>query len=64
MINNASSNKMSNNQLILFHSDDHIAFITDKVDASYHSHNYIQMTIELEQDFYITIEKDSFYTTG
>ncbi|WP_406243180.1 helix-turn-helix domain-containing protein [Tissierella carlieri] len=64
VINKLSSIKILNNQLILFHSDDHVAFVTDKVDTSYHSHNYIQITIGLEQDFYITREKDSFYTRG
>lgn len=64
MINKLSSIKILNNQLILFHSDDHIGFITDKVDTSYHSHNYIQITIGLEQDFHITTEKDNFYTKG
>jgi AraC-like DNA-binding protein len=64
MINKLNSIKILNNQLILFHSDDHIGFITDKVDTSYHSHNYIQITIGLEQDFHITTEKDSFYTKG
>lgn len=64
MLNKLSSIKTLNNQLILFHSDDHIAFVTDKVDTSYHSHNYIQLTIGFEKDFCITIEKESFYIRG
>lgn len=43
MINN------SNEKLVLFDAEDHITFLTNKVDTDYHSHNYIQITIGLDK---------------
>ncbi|MCE5170758.1 AraC family transcriptional regulator [Paenibacillus profundus] len=54
----------SPHDLILFSSRDHISFITNKVDTGYHIHNYIQITIGLENDFHITIEEESLRVKG
>ncbi|MCJ8013538.1 AraC family transcriptional regulator [Paenibacillus sp. KQZ6P-2] len=42
-------------ELILYFGNDHISFLTNKVDASNHSHHYIQLTVGLEQNVNITI---------
>jgi len=43
-------------ELILYFSQDHISFLTNKVDADDHSHHYIQFTVGLEQPVSITVE--------
>ncbi|MDG5788825.1 AraC family transcriptional regulator [Evansella sp. AB-P1] len=52
------------NKLVLLDAEDHIAFFSNKVDADYHSHNYIQVTLGLEEDFQINIEEKEFLTRG
>ncbi|KNF08507.1 AraC type HTH- domain containing protein [Gottschalkia purinilytica] len=64
MANNTNLVNLSNNELILFNFKDHVAFLTNKVDTSYHKHNYIQITIGLYKGFHITIEKNYIYTEG
>lgn len=55
--------KNKKSRLIVFEGEDHISFITDKVKASEHAHNYIQMTIGLNQAFDLKIEnvKEALY---
>lgn len=48
----------------MFDAKDHITFFTNKVDADYHSHNYIQITIGLEKEFCTYIGKDKFCVKG
>ncbi|WP_032123397.1 helix-turn-helix transcriptional regulator [Clostridium amazonitimonense] len=60
----SNSDNLLNNKLFLFDAKDHITFLTNKVDADYHSHNYIQITIGLEKNFTINIENEEFYTKG
>lgn len=43
-------------RLIIFDGEDHIAFITDKVNAIEHAHYYIQITIGLNDDFQVRVE--------
>ncbi len=49
--------------LLVFEGEDHITFITSKVQASEHTHNYIQLTIGLNQAFDLEIEdiKETLY---
>ncbi len=37
--------------IYIFYSDDHISFITNKIDASLHIHNSIQITVSIEEKF-------------
>ncbi|GKV68944.1 AraC family transcriptional regulator [Sporosarcina sp. NCCP-2716] len=50
-----------NARLFVFEGEDHISFITDKVNASEHAHFYIQITIGLNQVF--NVETESFKAT-
>ncbi|CAH8768543.1 helix-turn-helix domain-containing protein [Paenibacillus dendritiformis] len=50
--------------LILFSCEDHISFLTKKVDANDHIHHYIQVTIGLEHDFDITIANQPLRASG
>lgn len=43
-------------RLFVFEGEDHISFITDKVEASKHAHYYIQITIGLNQVFNVETE--------
>ncbi|WMT42565.1 helix-turn-helix transcriptional regulator [Paenibacillus sp. D2_2] len=51
-------------ELILYFSQDHISFLTNKVDADDHSHHYIQLTIGLEQPVSITVEGQQIQASG
>lgn len=51
-------------QLVLFFLQDHIAFFTNKVDTSYHQHNYIQLTFALEQPFLLDMGSNTLKTEG
>ncbi|WII38239.1 helix-turn-helix domain-containing protein [Paenibacillus thiaminolyticus] len=50
--------------LILFSCEDHISFLTTKVDAHDHIHHYIQVTIGLEHDFDVTIGNQPLRVSG
>ncbi|RJG26967.1 AraC family transcriptional regulator [Paenibacillus thiaminolyticus] len=49
---------------ILFSCEDHISFLTKKVDAKDHIHHYIQVTIGLEHDFDITFDNQPLHVSG
>ena len=51
-------------QLVLFFLQDHIVFFTNKVDTSYHQHNYIQLTFALERPFLLDVGNNAFQTEG
>ncbi len=51
-------------ELILYFSQDHISFLTNKVDADDHSHHYIQFTVGLEQPVSITVEGQLLQAPG
>ncbi|MDR0269424.1 AraC family transcriptional regulator [Paenibacillus sp.] len=51
-------------ELILYFSQNHISFITNKVDAGDHNHYYIQLTVGLEQNVAITIEGQPMQVPG
>lgn len=55
---------MSPYNLILYFGNDHISFLTNKVDADNHSHNYIQITIGLQQDVVFTVKGQSCQASG
>ncbi len=55
---------IENERLFLFEASDHIAFITNRVNADCHSHNYVQVTLGVEKDFEIVIENTSYFTKG
>ncbi|WP_289355282.1 AraC family transcriptional regulator [Paenibacillus sp. S-12] len=50
--------------LILYFGSDHLSFLTNKVQADNHSHNYIQLTIGLQQDVVITVEEQAYQASG
>lgn len=50
--------------LILFSCEDHISFLTKKIDARDHIHHYIQVTVGLEHDFDITIANQPLRASG
>lgn len=51
-------------ELILYFSEDHISFLTNKVDAADHSHYYIQFTVGLEQPVCIAVEDRPIQAPG
>ncbi|MFU1793952.1 helix-turn-helix domain-containing protein [Paenibacillus azoreducens] len=51
-------------ELILYSSQDHVSFLTNKVDADDHSHHYIQLTVGLEQNVAITVEGHPMQASG
>lgn len=55
---------IENERLFLFDASDHIAFITNRVNAECHSHNYVQVTLGVEKDFEIAVENTSYLTKG
>lgn len=55
---------MSPYDLIVYFGSDHVSFLTNKVDADNHSHNYIQITIGLEEDVAITVEGVAYQASG
>ena len=44
--------------IYIFYSDDHISFITNKIDASLHIHNSIQITVSMDEDFFVKIKNN------
>lgn len=60
----SNSKNLLDDKLIIFYANDHIAFMSNKVDADDHSHNYIQITLGLEKGFMIHIEEKELLTKG
>lgn len=50
--------------IYIFYSDDHISFITDKVDANLHIHNFIQITVSIEEKFSVKIKNNIINESG
>lgn len=50
--------------IYIFYSDDHISFITNKIDASLHSHNFIQITVNIEEKFSVKIKSNVINESG
>lgn len=50
--------------LIVYCGSDHVSFLTNKVDADNHSHNYIQITLGLEEDVAISVEGVAYQASG
>ncbi|HCQ89522.1 MAG TPA: AraC family transcriptional regulator [Clostridium sp.] len=50
--------------IYIFYSDDHISFITDKIDASLHIHNSIQITVSIEEKFSVKIKNNIINESG
>ena len=44
---------LNERKYLYFYSDDHISFITNKIDASLHIHNSIQITVSMDEDFFV-----------
>ncbi|MGN7117006.1 helix-turn-helix domain-containing protein [Lysinibacillus odysseyi] len=51
-----------NIQLLFF--QDHIAFWTNKVDADFHQHHYIQLTLAIGSTFFVEVDGREFTTSG
>lgn len=45
-----------NERLVIFDAEDHISFITNKIKATEHTHHYIQLTIGVNEEFYLGTE--------
>ncbi|WP_454054588.1 helix-turn-helix domain-containing protein [Clostridium sp. Marseille-Q7071] len=50
--------------IYIFYSDDHISFITNKIDASLHIHNSIQITVSIEEKFSVKIKNNIINESG
>ncbi|WP_291559447.1 MULTISPECIES: helix-turn-helix domain-containing protein [unclassified Clostridium] len=50
--------------IYIFYSDDHISFITNKIDASLHIHNFIQITVSIEEKFSVKIKNNIINESG
>jgi len=50
--------------IYIFYSDDHISFITDKIDANLHIHNFIQITVSIEEKFSVKIKNNIINESG
>src|SRR5699024_9072874 len=48
--------KNKQTRLAVFEAEDHISFITNKVNATKHTHYYIQMTFGINQNFDLEVE--------
>lgn len=50
--------------IYIFYSDDHLSFITNKIDASIHIHNSIQITVSMDEDFFVKIKNNVINESG
>ncbi|WP_431026822.1 helix-turn-helix domain-containing protein [Lysinibacillus sp. LZ02] len=55
---------MLQKKLILFFLQDHITFLTNKIEADFHQHHYIQVTLALDEPFTLEVENQAFHTVG
>jgi AraC-like DNA-binding protein len=48
----------------IYAADDHIMVLTDAVDASFHRHLYVQLSIALDKEFYMEVDGARFLCPG
>ncbi len=48
----------------IYAADDHIMVLTDAVDASFHRHLYVQLSIALDKEFYMEVDGTRFLCAG
>ncbi len=48
----------------IYAADDHIMVLTDAVDASFHRHLYVQLSISLDKEFYMEVDGARFLCSG
>ncbi len=48
----------------IYAADDHIMVLTDAVDASFHRHLYVQLSISLDKEFYVEVDGTRFLCNG